>query len=76
VSIRNVKVGDNALSLAIIQKDDHKEYRIQQTLDDWSMLINVKNAKKLLVNGQETDLKTLSDNTLKLNGGEIVLLIY
>ena len=76
VSIKNVRVGNNALSLAITQKGDHREFSIQQSNGDWHVLIDVRNAKKLVVNGKETDLKTISDNTIKLNGKENVLSIY
>jgi glycogen debranching enzyme len=76
VSIKNVKVGDNALSLTITQKNDHKEYHIQQTHADWNVLVNVKNVKKLLVNGVETDLKSLSHNAIRLSGKDNVLLVY
>jgi glycogen debranching enzyme len=76
VSVKNVKVGDNALSLTITQKNDHKEYHLQQTREDWNLLVNVKDVKKLLVNGTETNLKSLADNTIRLNGKDNVVLIY
>jgi glycogen debranching enzyme len=76
VSIENVKVGDNTISLSIAVKDDHTEYYIQQTYDDWHVLVDVKKARRLLVNGKEADLNRVSDRTIKLNGREIVLSIY
>jgi glycogen debranching enzyme len=76
VSIENVKVGDNTVSLSIVVKDDHKEYYIQQTHDDWHVLVDVKKARRLLVNGKEADLNRVSDRTIKLNGKKIVLSIY
>ena len=75
VSLDNVKVGDNSVSLAISVKDDHTEYRIQQLLADWTIVVDVKNAKKVMVNDQEIDLKTINDQ-LRLNGKENVLKIY
>lgn len=75
-AIENVKVGDNALTIGISQKTDHKEYRIQQTQQDWTLLIQVKDAKKIMVNNQEVDGKTIINNTLKLNGHESIVQIY
>jgi glycogen debranching enzyme len=76
VSIKNVKVGNNAVSLTISQKDDHAEYHIQQIRNDWHVLIDVRDAKQLFVNGKETDLKNISGNIINLEGREIVLSIY
>ena len=76
VSIKDVKAGDNALSLTILQMDDHKEYHIQQTRDDWHVLVDVKGARRLLVNGEEADLKTIPDNVINLDGKEIVVSVY
>ena len=75
-SIENVKVGCNGVSITINQKDDHKEYRIQQTLADWSIIVDIKNAKKVMVNGQEINLANTADNTVTLNGTKSVVLIY
>jgi hypothetical protein len=75
-AIENVKVGNNYVSLEISQKSDHKEYRVQQLLADWSILIDVKEAKKVIVNDQEVDLKTIVNNTIALNGKENKISIY
>lgn len=76
VSIQNVKVGDNTVSLRITQKDNHVEYHIQQTLEGWHVLMDVKGAERVLVNGEEADLKQVSDNIIKLAGRESRLSIY
>jgi glycogen debranching enzyme len=76
VSIENVKVGDNLLSLSISQKDDHKEYHIQQSLADWTVFIDVKKAKKIMIDDKEIDRKTISNDLLKLNGKEALVSIY
>jgi cellobiose phosphorylase len=76
VSIKNVKVGDNSLTLSITQKDDHHQYQIQQTRADWNILVSVQDPKKVIVNEQEVDLKTITNNELKVSGGEITVLIY
>lgn len=75
-SIENVRVGDNSLSLDIDYKSDYDEYRIRQTVKDWTVMIDVKGAKKLLVNNQEVNPKKLINGTLELNGSESVVKIY
>jgi hypothetical protein len=52
-SLENVKVGDNSISISFSGKDEYVEYLIQQTLADWSVLLNVKDVKKILVNEKE-----------------------
>ncbi|HTE32259.1 MAG TPA: hypothetical protein VK666_17885 [Chryseolinea sp.] len=76
VSLDHVKVGDNFLSIAISQKEDHKVYHLQQSKADWSLMINVKGAKKVLVNDKEVELKSLADSTLELHGSEMNVQIY
>jgi hypothetical protein len=75
-AIEKVKVGDNAVSISFSQKDDHKEYRIQQTHADWSIMMNVKNAKKVIINDLEIDLKTITNDWIKLSGKGSSLRIY
>lgn len=74
-AIDNVKVGDNEVSIAISQKNDHAEYLIKQTLEDWSIFIPIKNAKKIMVNEKEMDIKSM-DGNIKLNGKENNIQIY
>ncbi|MEY4929528.1 MAG: hypothetical protein RI909_252, partial [Bacteroidota bacterium] len=75
-AIENVKVGDNSFSLSISKKDDHEEYLIQQTLEDWSVFIPIKNAKTIIVNEKELDMKTLEGNVIQLNGKKNSVHIY
>lgn len=75
-SIENVKVGNNFIELDVNQKADHKEYRIQQTEADWLLMIDVKNRKKVIVNGKEIDNTNISDDFLKLSGLQNVVQIY
>jgi len=75
-SIDNVRVGKNSFSLAISQKSDHKEYFIRQTLADWTVIIDVKNSKKVMVNNKEIDTENITGNRLMLKGQEIKVLIY
>jgi len=75
-AIENVKVGDNSFSLAISQKNDYKEYLIQQTQSDWTMEVNIENAKKVIVNDQVVDRKESSGKTIKLSGKVSTVQIY
>jgi glycogen debranching enzyme len=75
-SIDNVRVGNNSFSLAISQKSDHKEYSIRQTLADWTIIVDVKNSKRVIVNNKEIDPDNITGNRLMLNGQEITVLIY
>lgn len=74
-SIKNVKVGNNYISLAISQKTDYKEYHVQQLLD-WTIQIDVTAAKKVIVNDVEVDLKTITSNALAINGKANKVQIY
>jgi hypothetical protein len=76
VSIDNVRVGDNSFSLAITQKSNYKEYTIRQTLADWTVIVDVKNSKKVNVNNKEIDPENITENSLILTGQEIKVLIY
>jgi glycogen debranching enzyme len=75
-SIDNVRVGNNLFSLAISQKSDHKKYFIRQTLADWTVIVDVKNSKKVIVNNKEMNPENITGNKLMLNGPEIKVLIY
>ncbi|MBP9927425.1 MAG: glycogen debranching protein [Cyclobacteriaceae bacterium] len=76
VSIENVRVGNNALSLTIRKTSEYKEYTIHQNLPEWNLLVDIKNSSKVIVNGSEVDLKSLKQNILKLNGMDNRILIY
>jgi hypothetical protein len=75
-SIENISIGNNSLSLEISQKENCKEYLIRQTLADWTVVVDVKNAKKIIVNRVEAGFKNVSDGMLKMNGKEILVQIY
>jgi len=75
-SIDNVRIGNNLLSLAITLKEDHKEYHISQSLAGWTVVVDVKDAKKVIVNNVEADLKKITGDMLKLNGKDIIIQIY
>lgn len=75
-AIENVKVGDNEVSVAILKQNDHVEFLIQQTLEDWSVVIPIKNSKKIIVNEKELDIKAIDANTIKLTGKKNSIKIY
>jgi len=75
-AVENVKVGNNYISMVYSQKSDHKEYLVQQQLADWTIIVDVKNAKKVKVNDKEIDLNTISKDTLPLKGKENRVRIY
>ena len=76
VSIDNVKVGSNSLSLAVSQKPDRKEYRIRQTQKDWTIKVDVKHAKKVIVNDKVVAPETMKDGIIQIHGPEITVTIY
>jgi hypothetical protein len=75
-AIENVKVGDNAISLTVNQKEDHLEYRIQQKEEDWLVIINVKNSKSIKVNGVAIDNSKIIDGLLTLTGQQNIVQVY
>jgi len=75
-SIENVRVGNNSFSLAVSRKSDHKEYSIRQTLADWTIIVDLKNSKRAIVNNKEIDLDSLTGKRLMLTGVENTVLIY
>jgi Bacterial alpha-L-rhamnosidase 6 hairpin glycosidase domain len=75
-SIENVQVGENSFSLMITQNEGHQQYSVRQTKEDWTILLNAKNAKKIEVNGLAVELKTLTGGRLKLTGKESVVKIF
>ncbi len=74
-TLENVKVGDNSLSLTIKQKGDHKEYRIGQTQTNWTVSLEIVNAKNVMLNDKKVDLTSVGD-TLLLKGKENILQVY
>ncbi len=76
VSIANVKAGNNSFSLAIHIKGDHKEYQISQTHEDWVIIIDVRNTKKVLVDDREPGKDLMSGGELKITGKEHTVKIF
>lgn len=75
-AIENVKAGNNFISLVVNQKADYIEYRIQQTEADWTLMIDVKNKRKIMVNGKDVDKISMTDGFLKLTGLQNIVEIF
>jgi hypothetical protein len=75
-AIENVKVGSNFISLVVNQKADHIGYRIQQTETAWTLMIDVKNRSKVVVNGKDVDKGSITNGFLKLTGLQNTVEVY
>lgn len=79
-TIENVKVGGNSISIKIQRSSDYVEYKFQQTMPDWKVLVNVSEAKKVSVNNilekQDSIFDDKFDGMLTLTGQENVVRIY
>jgi glycogen debranching enzyme len=75
-TVDDVRVGSNSISLAVSLKNDHREYRIRQTLAEWNVIVDVIGAKKVYVDNIEREMKSIEDGMLELNGSEIFIKIY
>jgi glycogen debranching enzyme len=74
--IDNVPIGKNLFSLSVSMKDGHKEYSVSQSIPEWKVIVDVKNARKIIVNDMEIDITKIKDNKLELNGKKIKISIY
>jgi hypothetical protein len=45
-------------------------------LADWTIIVDVKNSKRVIVNNKEIDPENITGNRLMLNGQKITVLIY
>jgi glycogen debranching enzyme len=75
-SIDNVRIGSNSFSLAVSRESDHREYIIRQTLAAWTVIVDIKNSKRILVNNKEIDRRKTDGDRLMLTGKENDVLIY
>lgn len=76
VSLDNVKVGDNSFSLAIRKKPDHTEYHIRQTRGDWTIIVDVRNSKRVLMDNKEPEKGTMIGGELKISGADHSVKIF
>jgi glycogen debranching enzyme len=76
VSLDNVKIGENSFCLAIQKRADHREYHVRQTQKDWTVIIDVGNSKKVLVDGKETAIGQMTGGELKITGPDHIVKIY
>jgi glycogen debranching enzyme len=75
-SLNNIKVGNNIFSISINQKGDHIEYALNQALPDWTIAIEVKKFKRILVNGKTIDAGKIQNGILKVTGSDNVISLY
>lgn len=71
-ALENVKVGSNSLSMKINRNTEYVEYYLNQTDPAWTLVINTKGAKQVLVKQKAT---TVTDQ-LSLQGTEHVVRIF
>ncbi len=73
VSLENVRIGNNSLTVSITLKEDYREYRIVQSQPDWKVSVDIKSAKKVILNGRE---QRVGGSFVGARGREILLKIY
>jgi glycogen debranching enzyme len=71
-TIENVAVGDNTITLKIINSANYTEYQIEQTRSEWKLQIKALNAKRILINEKETAEK----HELTLTGAKNIVRFY
>jgi glycogen debranching enzyme len=76
VSIKQVKVGSNELSLALESGTETLTYKIRQTLPDWTVSIDTRaGVKRVVVDGKEVAFETTVNNRLILSGNELEIVV-
>jgi hypothetical protein len=63
VSLNNLKVGDNSVSISIKTEENKTRYEISQTLPFWEIRLDFKNAKDVHVTGGESTVKPGNETT-------------
>jgi hypothetical protein len=76
VSLENVKAGDNSFSLAIHKKAGYREYQIKQTREDWTIIIDVRNSKRVLVDDKEPENGQMIGGELRITGPDHSIKIF
>jgi glycogen debranching enzyme len=76
VSLENVKIGDNLFSLSIQKKAGYRQYQIRQTRKDWTIIIDVRNSKKVLVDEKEPENGQMTGGELKITGPDHIVKIF
>ncbi|MCW5912586.1 MAG: glycogen debranching protein [Cyclobacteriaceae bacterium] len=73
-ALEQVKVGNNTISIKIQRGPGYVEYVIQQSEPGWKLLIDIRGARKTVVNQEETVNNT--GQTLSLRGEHNTIRIY
>lgn len=74
-SIQNVMVGDNHLDVSIRTRDDYREMHISQTASGWTIQLDTREAKRIIVNGKEIELPP-RQHKLDLTGQDMVIQMF
>lgn len=74
-TIDNVTVGNNSLSISIRRQTDHVAYDIFQTKSDWSVVVDIAGANRVIVNNKEQDIRG-AGHALTVKGAEIHMQIF
>jgi hypothetical protein len=74
-TIDNVTVGNNSLRISIRRQTDHVAYDIFQTNSDWSVVVDIAGANKVIVNNEEQDIRG-AGHALTVKGAEIHMQIF
>ena len=73
--IENVVVGENNIDISIKAQVDHCELHITQTAPGWTIQLDTRQAKRIIVNGKEVQTGDGKDK-LELTDQDLVIQIY
>ncbi|HTF20292.1 MAG TPA: hypothetical protein VK658_19610 [Chryseolinea sp.] len=77
VSINQVRIGNNELSLTLESSQETLTYKIHQTMKDWTLSIDVRGGvKHVVVDGREIEFETLPQKRLDVTGHEMEVVVW
>ncbi len=69
-------MGDNVISVAIESSGQTKTYTLSQSREDWKLVLDIKEAKEVFVNGKKIAIEILRDNpNLSLTGKKNIVVV-
>jgi hypothetical protein len=74
-SIQDVVVGDNHLDISISMKNDHQEIHVTQTAPGWTIQLDTRETKRMMVNGKEIALSK-SQHKVELTGQDMLVQMF
>ena len=75
-SLKNIKVGDNVVSVAIESSGNTKTYTLEQSREDWKLVLDIKGANEVVVNGKKIATENFRDNPdLTLTGKKNIVVV-